>query len=119
MTASFYQGKVKHDDRMLLMLSTLNGLFAMTVLFAWTLIAMFVAEPVSWATWHPMSAASRPEVYDYPFVMLWAMPIAGMSISWAAQKIGNRQLAHFILCVPLLVLGLMVGWYHFAPVAWR
>ena len=56
-----------------------NALFAGLILFAWTYVAFFVAEPLAWATWMPISRGyGLTGVMEYPFVMLWLFPLAGI-----------------------------------------
>ena len=117
--ASFYQGKLRQDDRMIKLLSAANALVALSVLTAWTVVSVFLAEPVTWATHAPLSIGSRPDFIDYPFILLWLGPVAGMCLSWLAAKAGYRAVAYAALWVPLGLLLIVLLWFNFAPVYLR
>jgi len=117
--SSFYQGKRRQDDRMIRILSLANGLVAISVLSAWTVVSILLAEPVTWATHAPLSIGSRPDVTDYPFVLLWLGPCIGMAVSWLANKSGIRGVAYAALWVPLGLLIIVVLWFNFAPMYLR
>ena len=106
--------------RMLAMLMVLNATFAMTVIFGWTLVSLFIAEPVHWATWQTVSPGSTfLELFYYPFSLLWLMPACGIMGAWLGHKSKNYALAFAFALLPLLVMGLIFGWFYFAPEDWR
>ena len=72
---------------------------------------------LAWATWYGLG--SRPELFDYPFVVLWLLPAGGICGGWLAEKAQNRRLSCFFALFPLLFLGLLFGWYYLLPVEWR
>ncbi len=107
-------------SRVMVFLMVVNGLLASTILFAWTYIAFFVAEPLSWATWMPISRGyGFTGVMDYPFVMLWVMPLMGVFGAWMALQGNRRALAYAFVLVPMAMLALVMGWYHLAPTDWH
>lgn len=96
-----------------------NAVIAMTVLFAWTAISLYIVEPIAWATWVPVRRGTTFEdLFEYPFVMLWCMPAAGIAGAWLALKFGRRALAIGCVTLPLGLLGLIFGWYYLAPPAY-
>ncbi|HWV79976.1 MAG TPA: hypothetical protein VNZ50_00975 [Hyphomicrobiaceae bacterium] len=96
-----------------------NAVVAMTVLFAWTAVSLYIVEPIAWATWMPVRRGTTFEdLFEYPFVMLWFMPAAGIFGAWLALKIGRRALAISCVTLPLGLLGLIFGWYYLAPAAY-
>jgi len=105
------------DSRLLLALMTIDGLFACIAVFWWTLISFFIAEPIKWATWTGMS--SRPELLEYPFSVLWMLPAAGIGGAWLAKKAGRLRLALALAFFPILLIGLVLGWYYLTPPHWR
>ncbi|MEL6372810.1 MAG: hypothetical protein AAFR04_02455 [Pseudomonadota bacterium] len=115
MTLSLYEGRKRRDDRPLLVLIIANCIFAGLVLFAWTAIALFVAEPISWATWAPLSSGSRPELFEYPFVMLWLMPLGGATAAWMTKSIQGVRWAYLSAIVPILLLSITFGYYYMVP----
>ena len=107
-------------SRIMVTLMALNGIFSSAILFAWTYIALFVAEPLSWATWMPISRGyGFTGVLDYPFVMLWVMPLIGVFGAWVSLQGGRKPLAYTFVAVPLVMLGLVMGWFHLAPPDWH
>ncbi len=114
-SSTFYQGKLRQDDRLIRLLNMANALIAISVLTAWTVVSMFLAEPFTWATHAPLSVGSRPDFTDYPFVLLWLGPITGMGMSWVANKGGYRSISYAALWVPLGLLIMLLVWFYFAP----
>ena len=98
---------------------TLNACFAGSVLFAWTIIAVLVADPVSWATWAPITRGTRPDLFGYPFVLLWGLPVTGIFLSWIAKNFHNRKLAYFSVLMPLMVLSLIFVYFYFVPLQYH
>ncbi len=118
-TSTFYQGKLRQDDRLIRLLNMANALVAISVLSAWTVVSMVLAEPVTWATHAPLSVGSRPDVPDYPFVLRWLGPCMGMALSWLANKGGYRSITYAALWVPLGLLIIVLLWFNFAPMHLR
>lgn len=118
-TSTFYQGKLRQDDRLIGLLTVANALVAISVLSAWTVVSMVLAEPVTWATHAPLSVGSRPDFTDYPFVILWLGPCMGMALSWLANKGGYRSITYGALWVPLGMLIIVLLWFNFAPMHLR
>jgi hypothetical protein len=117
MSLSLYEGKRRQDPALLITLQVANLLFATCTVFMWALMSLLLAEPVRWATEYGIG--SRPELFEYPFLLLWAMPVAGSCSAWVAQRAEKFKLAYFLAFYPLLFLSLVVGWYYLAPVQWR
>jgi hypothetical protein len=103
--------------RLLVGLVAINAVFALGVVAWWHMMAQVMAEPVRWATWQAM--APRPAMLDYPFVMLWALPLAAISIAWFARQFGNLRFACGVAFFPVFYLSLMVSWFYLAPPAWH
>lgn len=122
MTISYYaNGTVPRPlpGPMRLML-LVNATFGAAILTAWTYMAVFLAEPIAWATWFRVYRAnSFIEMLEYPFVMLWLPPLACVCTAWIAEKAYKRTLAYALVMTPLLMNSLIVGWFHFAPPEWR
>lgn len=123
MLISYYEdGKVapKQASRGLGAMVLLNASLSLGILFAWTYLSMFVAEPVAWATWMPVSRGyGFNGIFDYPFVMLWMMPLIGICGTWLSLKSTRLTLAYAFALVPLAMLFLIVGWFYLAPPDWR
>jgi hypothetical protein len=96
-----------------------NAVVAMTVLFAWTAVSLYIVEPIAWATWMPVRRGSTFEdLFEYPFVLLWPGPALGIAGAWMALKFGKRALALTCVGLPLGLMCLIVAWYYMAPVAY-
>lgn len=97
-----------------------NGLFATGILFAWTYLSLFVAEPLAWATWMPISRGyGIMGLVEYPFIMLWLMPLIGIFGGWVSLKGGHKAGAYAFVAVPVAMLLLILGWYYLTPSDWH
>ena len=106
--------------RVLKVLILVNAVFALTVVFGWTLVSLFISEPMAWATWHTVSRGTTIlELFAYPFSLLWVTPALGIMIAWLANKSKQYALAHACVLLPILFLGLICGWFYFTPEDWR
>jgi hypothetical protein len=106
--------------RTLFALMTANGLFSTAIVFAWTYVALIVAEPMSWATWMPVSRGyGILGLLEYPFVLLWGLPLLGVLGAWMSMQARRKVLAYAFVGVPLVMLALVMGWYYFAPGGWH
>ncbi len=119
MTISYYGDEARAPipaSGVMTCLMLANAVVAMTVLFAWTAVSLYIVEPIAWATWMPVRRGTTFEdLFEYPFVMLWLMPAAGIAGAWLALKLGRRFLALSSVMLPIALLALIFGWYHFAP----
>lgn len=92
--------------------ATLNLGFSLACLLFWSPVSAIVAAPMSWATWsHLASSASRPDLFEYPFVLLWLMPAAGTAAAFIGRQLGFRAFVKFALVFPPLLLCLTIGWW--------
>ncbi len=115
MTLLEYHGTRRINTTPLTALLVINAGFVLAMLFAWTMISFFVAEPISWATWTPLSHASRPDLFDYPFVVVWALPTAGVILSWFAKSVQRYKLALTLALAPVLFLSMIFIYFYFVP----
>jgi len=123
MLISYYEDGTaapKRLSRGMLILMGADVVFAAAILFAWTYISFFVAEPLAWATWMPINRGyGISGVLEYPFVMLWMLPLVGVGCAWLSLKAGRKPLAYACVAVPLVMLALVLGWYHLTPSDWH
>lgn len=97
-----------------------NAVFAFLILFSWRLVGLFVSEPLSWATWVPVYRGSGYEdIVRYPFVVLWLWPLIGIVGAWVSLKMTKFQLAFAFASMPIVVLGLVIGWFYLTPQDWH
>ena len=110
----------KRTERAMALLIAANLVFAATTLFAWTYIAFFVAEPLAWATWMPIHRGyGVTGILEYPFVLLWLLPILGVCSAWVCLKGRRKPMAYACVAVPLVILALVLGWFYLAPTDWH
>ncbi len=123
MTISYYDDGLRAPIRpsaFMTFLMLVNTVIAMTVLFAWTAISLYIVEPIAWATWMPVRrGTSFEELFEYPFVLLWLMPMGGVAGAWLALKMGRRSLALTCVLMPIALLALIFGWFYGAPTTLR
>jgi hypothetical protein len=97
-----------------------NAVIALTVLFAWTAVSLYIVEPIAWATWMPVRrGTSFEELFEYPFVLLWLLPAAGIGGAWLSLRTGRRGAAFLCAIAPIAFLGLIFGWFYLAPPTYR
>jgi hypothetical protein len=79
----------------------------------WSDVPYFLSEPVRWATW----ATLRPQsdLFEFPFVMLWGLPLAAMVIAWPLRQGGSARLAIWVATFPILYLGTLVACFYVIP----
>ncbi len=107
-------------SRKLLLLMTMNGLVAALVLFAWTLISVIASRPLAWATWMPVSRGYGIfSIFEYPFVMLWTLPLAGVCGAWVAAKARRWAVAYSAAGLPIALIAMIFGWYYLVPPEWH
>lgn len=101
-------------------LMAVNVLFVLVVLSAWTYVSSFVSEPLAWATWMRIyRSGSLLDIFEYPFSVLWIMPLCFVALGWISDKIGARGFAWMCVTLPVVMHVMIIGWFHLAPVTWR
>ncbi|MGE0769332.1 MAG: hypothetical protein AB7L90_23065 [Hyphomicrobiaceae bacterium] len=107
-------------SRLVVTLMMINALFSIAIVFAWTYVALILSEPIAWATWMPVSRGfGLAGVLEYPFVMLWSLPLLGVLGAWLSMQAGRKTLAYAFVGVPLVMLALVMGWYYLTPGDWH
>jgi hypothetical protein len=122
-TISYYDDRASASIRptgFMTLMMLVNAVIAMTVLFAWTAISLYIVEPIAWATWMPVRrGTSFEELFEYPFVLLWLMPLGGVAGAWLGLKFGRRTFALTCAILPVLLLALIFAWFYGAPLELR
>jgi hypothetical protein len=86
--------------------------FALVNVFFWSYMALVMADPISWATWSSVGGAgARPGMFEYPFIVLWALPVVGTIVAIINNVLGFRTAARVAAAFPLTLLGLTVCWW--------
>jgi hypothetical protein len=91
----------------------LNAWFVVLSLFWWKELAVFMADPLQWATWQHVSP--RAGILEYPVVLLWALPLTGSAAAWVMKKGNQTQLALWMASFPLLYISTLIACFHVIP----
>ena len=117
MALSLYEGR-KRQGNWPYALMGVNLLFAGGCVFWWSMMALLVADAMSWATWGYVGRRA-PDFLQYPFLLLWVLPIGGNCLAWVSMKLDDERAAFFSALFPIVLLGVILGWYHFVPTQWH
>lgn len=117
MALSIYEGR-RRQGNWPIALMAINLLFAGGCIFLWSVMAFIVADAMTWATWGFLGH-SRPDFFDYPFLLLWALPLGGNCAAWLLRKADKEKLAVTAAMFPLFLLSTVVLWYNVMPPEWR
>jgi hypothetical protein len=78
-------------------------LFAGAMLLWWGRLSWVLMDPVRWATW--VNVGPNPDLFEYPFVVLWGLPLAGVGLAWVVKLGGAMRWAVWIASFPPLYFG--------------
>lgn len=107
----------QRKSRFLVVLMAINAGFVLAVMLWWHWMAVVMSEPVRWATWQALGP--RPAMFEYPFVLLWALPVSAVGFAWFARQFGKMRLACGLAFFPVFYLSLIVGWFYMTPMTWH
>ena len=94
------------------LLSMINLGFAAANLFYWSRLSRYVADPLAWSTRADVERTTGiPVLFDYPFVLLWAMPVGGVVIAAVASALEMRTLARYAVVTPLALFVVLEVWW--------
>ena len=92
----------------------INLAFAAANIFLWSFVAVVVADPIAWATWSSFGSVNRrPDLFEYPFIMLWGLPLLGSGVATINNFLGFKQMAKVAAVFPLALFGLTLVWWTF------
>ena len=117
MTLSLYEGRKFQRTGLLRVIMVANVAFGVACMFWWPSLSRYLADAMRWATWRGIEQA--PNLFDYPFVLLWLLPVAGICFAWLLERSGKVPLASVVASLPMLLLGLVFSWYHMTPPHWQ
>ncbi len=101
-------------DRRLYVVSALNACFIGLTLWGWSILYPLVAGPLRWGT--GQIVPSHPEALDYPYAVLWILPIIATLSAFLLRREGQRPLAILVAAAPLLFLVILIAVFTVAPV---
>ena len=110
-------GQLPRPMRVIIMI---NATFAAAMLSAWTYVAVYVSQPIAWATWFTVYRTGEIlDIFDYPFILLWGLPFGAILAAWLAERLSMRGLAYTCVTIPVLMHGTIFAWFYLAPPEWR
>jgi hypothetical protein len=116
MYVTLYETARQNNRTVLRLLMLTNIVFAALVLGAWTVASVFISDPISWATWRNINGARTwEELFQYPYLMLWALPLGAVLASWIAVQAKKWKLACGLALTPVVFLGLTIALYYVIP----
>lgn len=101
-------------DRRLYVVSALNACFIGLTLWAWSLLYPLVAAPLRWGT--GQIVPSHPDALDYPYAILWGLPMMATLVALVLRREGQRPLAILVAAAPLLFLIVLIVVFNVLPV---
>lgn len=116
MSLSYYQTGRKPRTRLAMGWMYLNAVIAAGMVFYWSGLAGYVAEPLKWAT--QVGVTPQPGMLDYPYITVWLTPLMCMAGGWMALRANQVSIARIVGGYPTMMLVLMLGWYNLVPSHW-
>lgn len=110
-SVSLYEGRAYDPNRFVRLMAVVNITFAAVVLFAWPQIAAYLEGPMSLAA--DEGIARRPGFAEYPYVLLWTLPVLATLGAWIATRSGHFLFAKCLTAYPALVILGTVFWFHY------
>jgi len=97
-------------------MNIVNFSLAIGVFLAWPGYAEVLADPMSVIA--GSGSTIRPSVLEYPFVLLWLIPLAGACGAYVTSAVETTPLARFFAAFPLLLALACGGWLYFYVGFW-
>ena len=113
MSVSLYEGERYDPKRFVTFMLAVNLAVCVVVLFSWPLVGPLLANPISAAADASLDGTITPSIIDYPYVVLWLLPMLGAVGAWFASNLGHQTLARFLAAYPLLLILSSCGWYWY------
>ena len=88
-----------------------NLAVASLALFCWPLVAPYIAQPVGSAAESGLSVTVRPNLWNYPYLLVWAFPLIGAWLSYVLQKAKFTDAARFFGGLPITLIASCGLWY--------
>lgn len=100
-------------ERRLSLMLVINVALSAAMLLWWHDLSRYLADPIRWATWE--NIGPNTGTFEYPFVMLWVLPLVAFGIAWTLRMAGSRRKALWIASFPVFYLGTLVACFYIAP----
>lgn len=105
------------QSKMLVLMMAVNLAMAIASLTAWAYVRLSVAQPLSWAT--SQIVGENPDFLDYPFVLLWALPIFAVLVARSAAKWGAKEMAFGVAMLSPTLFATIMALFYLGPIGWR
>ena len=86
------------------------------VLAAWPSYSEALADPVSVISGG--APPIRPSAFEYPYMLLWLLPLSGIGGAYIAKAMDLEQLAKFFAIYPVLLTITSCIWLYFYAGYW-
>lgn len=113
MSLSYYDEHARPGNRLARAMLFVNGAIAAAMAFYWSGFSAVVSEPYRWAMRDGVSL--NPSWLEYPYLMLWLVPLLCAFGGWLAIKGQKFTIANIIGCYPVMTLSIMLGWFYLVP----
>ena len=94
----------------------LNLGMAVSVFAVWPGYPEVLADPLSVIA--GSGTPIRPSVFEYPFLLLWVIPLLGACLAFVMAAIQSARLARFFAVFPLLLAATCGVWLYFYVGYW-
>lgn len=113
MSVSLYEGERYDPKRFVTIMMAVNLAICVVVLFSWPIVGPLLADPISAAAESSLDGTHTPSIVDYPYVVLWLLPMLGAVGSWLTSNLGQPTLSKFLAAYPLLLIISSCAWYWY------
>ena len=114
MAVSIYEGRRDYKSNFVNAMILLNVAFTALVIFQWPMIAHYIADPMGAAAGQSMSDRNTPDLIDYPYSILWTMPVICALFAFLGMKSGWVSFSKFVSLFPAALIGLSCFWYQWS-----
>ena len=97
-------------------LTLVNLALSLGVLVAWPNYSEAIADPVSVIAGGGSSI--KPSAFEYPYLLLWLIPLTGIGAAYVAKAMDSNPLAKFFAAYPLLLTIVSCAWLYFYAGFW-
>ena len=111
MSQFIYDGRHRRPQPLLWFLLTANVGFALVVLGSWSWIGPLIADPASVTIGDGIGADATPRAFDYPFVILWAIPAGAAAVALLLLNVNRTGMAKAVAAYPILLI-VAASWWH-------
>ncbi len=113
MDYTLYEGRRYHRNLFVRVASVINLSLVAATIFAWPYVALILADPIGAASHAALSRVASPALFDFPFVVIWGLPLGMTVLSWVLSHLGARELARLAALYPTALFATSWFWFHY------